>query len=51
MGIIDDINGRPGDGVLGVAASGLRRAWKAQPERRTPAYTTRWQDLPLAAAD
>ena len=53
MGALDAINGRYGKGTLHVGATGLadeRRDWVLRQERRTPRYTTRWAELPLARA-
>jgi len=53
MGALDAINDRYGKGTLkmGSAASGReRKAWTMKQERRTPAYTTNWDDIPIARA-
>ena len=53
MQAMDAINKRYGRGALLLASAGLggnRRVWSMKQERRTPQYTTRWQDMPIARA-
>ncbi len=50
MSALDAINDRWGDGTLRYAASGITRAWRTQFHRRSPVYTTDWNDLPLVHA-
>ena len=53
MGALDSINQRFGKGTMKMASAGLegdRRAWSMKQERRTPAYTTCWADIPVARA-
>ncbi len=53
MTSLDDINQRYGRGTVLMASAGLdgdRRAWSMKQERRTPAYTTCWADMPVARA-
>jgi DNA polymerase V len=45
MGTLDDLNYRMGAGTLAFAASGLERPWKTKFNRRSPRYTTRWEEL------
>ena len=50
---LDAINRRYGRGTLQLASAGLEgdcRLWSMRQERRTPEYTTRWDDLALARA-
>lgn len=47
MAALDAVNDRWGSGTLEYAASGLAKAWKTQFHRRSPAYTTDWNALPL----
>lgn len=50
---LDDINRRYGRGTLQLASAGLegnRRVWSMRQERRTPGYTTRWEELALVRA-
>jgi len=48
MEAIDAINGKFGDRAVHAAATGIKREWKTKFERRTPRYTTMWDELPLA---
>ena len=50
---LDAINTRFGRGSVGLASRGLegdRRTWTMKQQRRTPAYTTRWEDMPVVRA-
>lgn len=51
MSVIDSLNRRFGDGTVGFAASGIARPWQMQCERRSHRFTTRWDELPVVAAD
>jgi DNA polymerase V len=50
MGTLDRLNQDMGRGVVRFAAEGLRKAWRMRQERRSPAYTTRWDELPRVKA-
>jgi DNA polymerase V len=53
MSTLDAINKRYGRGTMKMASAGLdgdRRVWSMRQERRTPAYTTNWADIPIARA-
>lgn len=53
MTAMDALNGRYGKGTVHVASTGLdndTRQWSMRQERRTPQYTTRWADIPIARA-
>ena len=53
MTALDTINRRYGKGTMKMASAGLdgdRRVWSMKQERRTPAYTTNWADIPVARA-
>ena len=50
MAALDAINDRWGAGTLDYASSGLTKAWQTQCHRRSPAYTTDWDALPVAHA-
>lgn len=53
MQALDAVNGRYGRGTVLLASAGLegeRRSWSMKQERRTPAYTTRWEDMPVVRA-
>jgi DNA polymerase V len=50
MRTLDRLNDRMGAGTLRYAAEGFSKHWRARFERRSPAYTTTWRDLPVAKA-
>jgi DNA polymerase V len=53
MSALDSINQRFGRGTMKMASAGLegdRRVWSMKQERRTPAYTTCWADIPVVRA-
>ncbi len=50
MAALDAINDRWGAGTLAYASSGLTKAWQTQCHHRSPAYTTNWNELPVARA-
>ncbi len=53
MATLDGMNQRFGRGTVLMASAGLageRRAWVMKQERRTPAYTTCWNDIAIAKA-
>lgn len=53
METLDGLNLRYGRGTVAMASAGLagdRRAWSMKQERRTPQYTTNWNDLAVARA-
>jgi DNA polymerase V len=53
MTALDSINLKYGKGTLIMASSGVKgdeRAFSMKQERRTPAYTTRWEDMPTVRA-
>ena len=53
MAAMDRLNGRFGKGTLHMASSGLddhHRLWGMRQERRTPHYTTRWDEVAVARA-
>ncbi len=53
MSALDGINDRYGRGTVLMASAGLagdKRAWSMKQERRTPGYTTRLEDMPVARA-
>jgi DNA polymerase V len=49
MRALDTVNARMGARTLRFAISGVSRPWRAQFKRRTPRYTTRWEELPEVA--
>jgi DNA polymerase V len=46
MQVIDRANSQWGRGTLRLASEGMRKSWQMRRERVSPAYTTRWEDLP-----
>ncbi|OZA31854.1 MAG: DNA polymerase V subunit UmuC [Hydrogenophilales bacterium 17-64-65] len=46
MDVIDRANARWGGGTLKLAAEGVKKPWQMKRERKTPSYTTRWDELP-----
>ena len=46
MNVIDAINRKMGDGSLTIAASGTQQSWSMRRERKSPDYTTDWNELP-----
>lgn len=53
MSALDSVNRRYGRGTLKMASAGLAsslRVWAMKQERRTPRYTTRWEDIPVVRA-
>lgn len=45
MQALDEVNYRYGTGTLAFAAAGTERPWKTICNRRSPRYTTRWDEL------
>lgn len=50
MQVLDGLNKEYGRNTLYLASSGIRQRWSALSENRTPRYTTRWEELPVAKA-
>jgi DNA polymerase V len=56
MAAVDHLNREHGKGTVGLAAAGLPgsgsagRAWAMERERKSPRYTTRFDELPVARA-
>lgn len=48
MHVMDAINRKMGQGSLTIAASGLGHGWAMRRERKSPNYTTDWNELPVA---
>lgn len=47
METMDAINARYGKGTLKLSQDSSRRSWQMRQERKSPAYTTVWEDLPV----
>ena len=50
MSALNAINDRWGAGTLQYASSGIAKTWQTQFHRRSPAYTTDWNALPVVTA-
>lgn len=54
MAVVDALNDRYGPGVVHVASSGAAKSkkttWGMRQERKTPNYTTDWEELAIARA-
>lgn len=48
MATVDQINARMGRGTLRFGTEGFRQPWAMRQAHRSPAYTTRWEELPRA---
>ncbi|WED43532.1 Y-family DNA polymerase [Legionella cardiaca] len=48
MTLIDEINRKYGPRTLWPAAEGFHKSWSMKRQLKSPHYTTRWSDLPLA---
>jgi DNA polymerase V len=46
MQVIDRANAQWGRGTLRLASEGASKSWQMRREHKSPAYTTRWEDLP-----
>lgn len=50
MGVMDGINRKYGSGTTIFAGAGIDKPWGIRSDMRSPAYTTRWDALPVAKA-
>lgn len=48
MQAMDKLNDRFGSGSIRLATTGTRQAWQMKRENRSPNYTTKWDELPIA---
>jgi DNA polymerase V len=46
MQVIDEANALWGSGTLKLAAEGVAKSWKMKRGHKSPAYTSRWDELP-----
>ena len=44
---IDNINKIMGPNTVFFAAEGISKAWRMKSEKRSPEYTTKWEELAL----
>lgn len=47
MSTLDQINRKMGKGALKLASDGVEQEWKMKRGNKSPAYTTRWDELPV----
>jgi DNA polymerase V len=47
MSVMDTVNREFGRDMLHTAATGIAHRWATKAERRSPRYTTRWDELPV----
>ena len=47
MSTLDRINFKMGKGALKLASDGIGQDWKMKTGNKSPAYTTRWDELPM----
>lgn len=47
MQALDSLNQRYGRGTVKVSTQGAYAQWQMRQERKSPCYTTRWEELPL----
>jgi DNA polymerase V len=50
MQAMDRINRLWGKGTLRSGAEGINNRWKMKRERMSPAFTTRWDQIPVGVA-
>lgn len=50
MAVLDAVNNRYGRDTLHLGSAGIEHRWAMRSERKTPCYTTRWDELPIARA-
>lgn len=51
MRMVDHVNAKYGQPILGFGSAIGRAAWRGKNEMRSPGYTTCWQDIPTATVD
>lgn len=50
MELLDTVNHKMGKNTLRLASNGIRQDWRMKSGSRSPAYTTRWTELPKVMA-
>ena len=50
MMVVDQLNKRHGRDTVRFAAVGTARPWTHRTDQKSPAYTTRWKELPVVKA-
>jgi len=48
MRVMDQINKKMGKGSVTIAAVGVGQRWAMRRERKSPGYTSEWDELPMA---
>lgn len=48
MKTVDAINNRFGSTVIKTAATGTKKVWEMRCGNKSPSYTTKWDQLPIA---
>lgn len=51
MGVLDAVNRKMGKRSLRLASDGVAQAWQMRSGNKSPSYTTRWNELPVACTD
>ncbi|MFI4956626.1 MAG: Y-family DNA polymerase [Gammaproteobacteria bacterium] len=51
LAVFDKVNHRYGKDTLRLASEGFNKTWDTQYEFKSPAYTTRWTELPIVRND
>jgi DNA polymerase V len=51
MEVLDSLNKRFGRDCLQLASSGTHHRWQTKADRKTPRYTTSWNEFPIAKAN
>jgi DNA polymerase V len=51
MTALDQINARWGADTIRYGLTGTGKAWEMRQERKSPAYTTNWRELPVVKAE
>jgi DNA polymerase V len=50
MQTLDLLNKKMGDNTVRFGAQGLQQEWRMRRERKSPAYTTSWKEIPVVNA-
>ena len=48
--LVDNINNLMGNGTIIYARQGVKREWKTRADKKSPRYTTNWEELPEVKA-
>lgn len=51
MRALDTVNARMGSGTLRPAGTGIEPQWRVKFDRRSPSWTTNWDEVPVAKTD